>query len=104
MNWLHEILRDKECRGNIWCFIGAIIITVGGLCVLVYGLAWTSSVTVTAEDVYQRRHMAEDIEILQNEILHYGELIESIESYDVPRFENHTHKFRSGKVKQETVK
>lgn len=51
------------------------------ICAMVYGLAWLSSVTVTADDIYARRDMDTRIKILEN------------------RTYEHTHRYYDGKIK-----
>lgn len=67
----------KTC---IWGFA----FTAFWLFILIYGLAWLSSVTVTAEDIYVRRVMYNRIKTLEKlAILN----------------EDHTHRYYDGKIR-----
>ena len=63
---LHQILKDPECRGNIHCVLGGIIITTAMICVPIYGIAWMSTAEKISADVYGARHLENRITALEN--------------------------------------
>ncbi len=72
-----ERIELSKTSGWVMCFV------IGMFCLMIYGLAWLSSVTVTAGDVYVRRGMAKEIKDLRIE---YG---------------NHVHRYFDGRIKNE---
>ena len=82
---LHKILRDPECKSNIQCSLLAFVFVIGGLCLLIYGLTWMSSVDKTNTEFYGAKHLENRITILEN---------------NITILENHTHQYYNGKIKQ----
>ena len=62
---LHQILKDPECRGNIQCVLWGIVIIMGMLCILIYGIAWMSPVEKISEDIYGAEYLKKRIEHLE---------------------------------------
>ena len=73
---IHTILKDKECRGNVICFVLAFVIIVYGLGFAVVGFAWLGDKTsiklwqevdgkIIKTNKYSKQ-IRRDVEILRN--------------------------------------
>ncbi len=71
MNWLHRILRDPECRGNIICFMAAFVLVFWSLAFFVYAMARFSATDFKPIAELQRRsdHNEYEIQWLTNEVV-----------------------------------
>lgn len=63
---IHDILRDPECKSNIQCTIFACIVVIGGLCLLIYGLAWLSTAEKENAVFYGTEHLEERVKWLED--------------------------------------
>lgn len=96
MSYYEPLPDEKQKNENIRCIIWAVCITFGWLCALSYGLAFLSWTQPTAEDIYVRRRMDTEIEVLQNQV-------EDLYQWRTG-YENHTHIYSTGKPKKEVSK
>ena len=85
---LHQTEVEVAKQETIKCGIVAACVVLGGLCFLVYGLVWLSTVRTTSEDIYTRRIMAKEISDLY-----------SWKADMTILYWNHTHRYDTGKVK-----
>ncbi len=79
-------LISREKKETIVTIAWASCFVIGMLCFLIYGISWFSYVEVTNEDIYNRRHIAKEIEELQIEYL---------------KLKEHVHRYYDGKIKYE---
>lgn len=93
----HEPLTEKQDkRCTIHCIVWAIVVVIGILALLLHGMAFLSWTEPTMEEVYRNKRMGEEIEVLKNQTEQLYEVFQKLEN----NYENHTHKFWTGKVKQ----
>lgn len=74
----HVTHEEEVKQSTIKCFIAAFVIVIGGLCLLVYGLALFQHENITTERI--------------------GMVEKRIESLSV-KYENHIHRYSDGKIK-----
>lgn len=81
-----HVTHDEEAKqSTVKCFIAAFVIVIGGLCLLVYGLALFQHEDITKKYIYNCRDMAKRIETLENATLQIQKI-----------FLNHTHNYSTG--------
>ena len=79
MNWLHRILRDPECKGNIVCVMLAFIIVIWGIAFFIYAMARLSATDFEpVRQLEQRMDRAEyEFQWLTNEVVSdHSELVD----------------------------
>lgn len=91
----HISIEDQDWNDTIHSIVWGSIFVLGMLAILIYGLAWTSSVTVTSEDIYARRRMENRVEQLEEKVI--GLNVLWAEMYKL--HDNHVHRYSDGKVK-----
>lgn len=66
---IHKILKDPECRGNLWCFTFAILSTMLLIGSLVYGIAFLSQTEYNSNINYDLKSQNDNLEILRSSIM-----------------------------------
>lgn len=85
---LHAILKDPECKGNIQCLIWGICTVFIWLSVMLYGLAWLSTVEKENTAFYGAKHLENRIDALEAK--------EHIIVCEIEKFRNHKHNYSTG--------
>ncbi len=92
----YERWNEEEAKqGTLKCFIAAVIVTLGMLCLLIFGLAWMSTAEKVSAEIYGAKYMENQIKSLEDWrtgfSVEYG--MKQVE------YENHTHRYHDGHIK-----
>ena len=91
---LHAILRDPECKGNIQCAMWAVVVTLGMLCLMLFGIAWMSTAEKINADVYGAKNSENKTSIGRE-----GQLEDRIIILE-NQLMGHVHRYFDGKIKE----
>ena len=90
-----SITEEKAKQDTIQGIIFAVIMTFGMLSVLVYGLAWMSSVEKENTAFYGAKHLEKRVKWLET----WSNAMVVYSGQKQVEYENHTHRYYDGRVK-----
>ncbi len=95
----YECRSDEEAKqSTIKCFIAAIIVVSGGLCTLIYGLAWFSNAEKENKAFYIAENLKDRIINIEDEITNLNEKIYFLTSQQNNRTKTKTYNGVSNKL------
>lgn len=97
MSYYENAEDEKAKQGTIQAFVWAVVVVFGMIALLLHGFAFLNWTEETNEEFYQRKYMANQIEDLYK----WRENLYQWHVYKINEYENHTHRYYDGKVKQE---